>query len=176
MRVPINEILQSAGLSLNFTVEDETEISDLETLGPINVDLKLTNAETRILAQGTASGKLKIECARCNEDYPFSVNIELEENFIHKSSPEAKVTGIDAFEVLTYEKEHVVLDEMLRQNFLAAIPIQPVCRDGSCKGLCDQCGINHNESPCECETEDIDPRWAALREIQKRSASKPNLN
>lgn len=176
MRVPINKILQSAGLSLNFSVEDETGIPGLETLGPISVDLKLTNAETRILAQGGASGQMKVECARCNEDYPFPVSIELEESFVHKTSPEADVTGIEAFEVLTYEKEQIVLDEMLRQNFLATIPIQPICRNGNCKGLCDQCGANLNESQCECEKEDIDPRWAALREIQERSASKPNLN
>lgn len=176
MFVQIKEIRESAGLWKSFVSEEEFECSDCRLDGPLKLDLKLTNAGTRILVQGTVWAQVKVECARCNEDYSFPLEVEIEESFIPADSPEADVSGLDALEVLTYMEDRIVLDEMLRQNLLAAVPLQPVCRERQCQGLCDQCGANLNTEPCDCEKEDIDPRWAALGEIQKRSAAKPSLN
>lgn len=160
---------------ISHETEEELESSDLRLAGPVSVELKLTNAETRILAQGKAKAEVLVECARCNEEYALALQVELEEDFVPEDSAEADVTGIDAYEILTYKEDRIVLDEMLRQNFLAAVPMQPICRDGQCKGMCDQCGTNLNTGVCECEEEEIDPRWAGLGEIQKR-LSNPSLN
>jgi DUF177 domain-containing protein len=173
--VRINEIQQGAGMWMSHQTEEEFQCSDFRLVGLVALDLKLTNAETRILVQGAASGEVLVECARCNEEFPLPLQLEIEESFVPDDSPEADVRGIDAFEVLTYKEDRVVLDEMLRQNFLAAVPMQPICRESSCKGMCDQCGANLNSDKCDCEEEEIDPRWAVLSEIQKRS-SKPSLN
>lgn len=175
MYVRIIEIQQGAGAWMSYQATEELECSDITFEGPVSVDLKLTNAETRILVQGSASADVLVDCARCDDEYPLSLTIEIEEAFVHEKSPEADVDGIDAFEVLTYKEDRIGLDEMLRQNFLAAVPMQPVCREGKCKGMCDQCGANLNHESCNCKEEEIDPRWAALGEIQKRT-HKPSLN
>jgi len=154
---------------------EELEVADLQVEGGVTVDLKLTNAETRILAQGKANGEVLVECARCDEEFALPLEIEIEEGFVPEDSPEADVEGLDEYEVLTYKEDRIVLDEMLRQNFLAAIPMQPICRNGHCKGMCDQCGANLNNETCDCEKDEIDPRWAALKEIKQRS-SNPSLN
>ncbi len=160
---------------MSHETKEEFCCSDFRLAGPVTLALKLTNAETRILVQGRARGEVLVECARCNEEFSLFLDLEIEENFVPEDSPEAKVSGIDAFEILTYKEDRVVLDEMLRQNFLAAVPIQPICSGGECRGMCDQCGATLNEAPCNCVEEEIDPRWAALSEIQNRS-SKPSLN
>lgn len=160
---------------MSYQVSDELECSDITFEGPVSVELKLTNAETRILVQGKAKGSVLVDCARCDEEFPLALEVEIEEGFVHEKSPEADVEGLDAFEVLTYKEDRIVLDEMLRQNFLAAVPMQPVCREGNCEGMCDQCGANLNQESCDCEEEEIDPRWAALGEIKKRH-QKPSLN
>lgn len=154
---------------------EELEVADLQVEGAVTVDLKLTNAETRILVQGKARGEVLVECARCDEEFALPLEIEIEEGFVPEDSPEADVEGLDEYEVLTYKEDRIVLDEMLRQNFLAAVPMQPICRNGHCKGMCDQCGANLNNETCDCEEDEIDPRWAALKEIKQRS-SNPSLN
>ena len=175
MYVRIDDIQQGAGKWKTYEAEDELKCSDLEVVGPVSVSLKLTNAETRILVQGEASAELRTVCARCDEAFLLPLEIVVEEGFVPEDSPEADVTGLDAFEVLTYKEDRVPLDEMLRQNFLAAVPMQPICRGGECKGMCDQCGCDLNTASCKCKEEDIDPRWAALGELKKRS-SNPSLN
>jgi uncharacterized protein len=174
--VQIKEIQQGPGLWKDYDNVEELTLSDLRTQGPVKVDLRVTNAGTRILVQGRIQAKVMVECARCNESFPLPMDLEVEEYFVPKDSPEANVKGLDVLEVLTYQEDRVVLDEMLRQNFLAAVPMQPVCRDGLCKGLCDQCGADLNQGPCGCDHEPIDPRWAGLSELQKGRASGPSLN
>lgn len=160
---------------MTYQTEDELACTELEFVGPVSLSLKLTNAETRVLVQGRASAKVKTVCARCTEEFSLPLEAELEESFVPEDSPEADVSGIDVYEVLTYKEDRVPLDEMLRQNFVAAVPMQPICRGGDCKGLCDQCGCNLNIDSCDCKKEEIDPRWAALGELKKKS-TKPSLN
>jgi uncharacterized protein len=52
---------------------------------------------------------------------------------------------------------------LLREEAILAIPMGALCRP-DCAGLCPQCGQNWNEGPCDCEQDEIDPRFAALRE------------
>lgn len=176
MFVQIKEIQQGAGLWKKYHNVEELTCQDLATEGPVELDLRLTNAGTRILVQGRIQAQVLVGCARCNESFPLPMDLEVEEYFVPTDSPEADVKGLDVLEVLTYQEDRIVLDEMLRQNFLAAVPMQPVCRDGGCRGLCDRCGTDLNLSPCGCDKEEIDPRWAKLGELQKRKASGPSLN
>jgi uncharacterized protein len=172
--VKVKEIQQSAGLWKEYNNEEEIALPDLPMQGPVKLALRLTNAGTRILVQGRIQARIMVECARCNESFPLPLDLEVEEYYVPVTSPEADVKGLDALEVLTYQEDRIVLDEMLRQNFLAAVPMQSVCREGNCKGLCDQCGADLNQGPCNCE-EEIDPRWAGLGEL-KRKAPGPSLN
>lgn len=176
MFVRIKDILPSPGLWKDYSNSEEIDCSELATAGPIEVNLHLTNAGTRILVQGRVEASIIVECSRCNDSFPLPLDLEIEEFFLHADSPEANVEGLDALDILTYKEERIVLDEMLRQNFLAAIPMQPLCHSGSCLGLCDQCGTNLNESSCSCAKEELDPRWASLSELHKRHASNPGLN
>lgn len=167
MYIQIGEILQGAGKWQLFESKEELQCSDVDYVGAVSVALKLTNAETRILVQGTAKADITTVCARCGEEFLLPLDIEVEEGFIREDSPEADVSGIEAFDILTYKEDRLVLDEMLRQNFLAAIPMKVICRKGACKGICDQCGADLNCGPCDCKEDEIDPRWADLAKLKK---------
>ena len=43
-----------------------------------------------------------------------------------------------------------------------ALPVKPLCHS-DCKGLCPVCGCNRNTDSCTCESDQGDPRLAALR-------------
>jgi uncharacterized protein len=45
--------------------------------------------------------------------------------------------------------------------------MKPVCQK-ACKGLCEQCGANLNEDPCNCQPRSLDPRLEPLLELKRR--------
>ncbi len=52
----------------------------------------------------------------------------------------------------------------MRDALLLDLPVAPLCRD-DCAGLCPSCGIDRNQSTCDCDMTIPDPRWDALREL-----------
>jgi uncharacterized protein len=57
------------------------------------------------------------------------------------------------------------LTELVREQILLAVPEQVFCRE-DCKGLCLKCSANRNLIDCNCEEKEIDPRWAALKNLK----------
>jgi len=55
--------------------------------------------------------------------------------------------------------------DVIREQILLATPEQVYCRD-NCEGLCPKCGENRNLINCNCSDDDIDPRWAALKDLK----------
>ena len=179
MRVAVADIRKSTGLSKRFDFEGKLEISGLPLQGQLKVALKLTNAGSRILVEGPLSAEVGLECSRCAEAYKERVKTEIDESFVHADSEEARLAprgSID--EVFTYESDKVELEELLRQELQAALPMQAVCQV-DCKGLCSGCGVNLNTGSCQCRQEEMDPRWSALlnlkdnKAIEKRRKDRP---
>jgi uncharacterized protein len=54
----------------------------------------------------------------------------------------------------------------LREELLLATPAYPVCK-ADCKGMCPSCGARLGEEACDCATEEVDPRWDALRRLSE---------
>ena len=171
MFVAVADIRKSTGLSKRFDFEDVFELPDLPMDGQIRVELKLTNAGSRILVEGPVSAGIRLECSRCAEPYTEHLETFIEESFVHADSEEARLAprgSID--EVFTYENDKVELDELLRQELQAALPMQAVCRV-DCKGICSGCGVNLNSGTCGCSSEEMDPRWSALLELKDNKAT-----
>ena len=43
-------------------------------------------------------------------------------------------------------------------------PMKTLCTE-ACKGICKKCGTNLNHSSCTCDTVELDPRMAKIRDI-----------
>jgi uncharacterized protein len=65
-----------------------------------------------------------------------------------------------------YRDEVLILDDLVRQEVILAVPFSPQCR-AECRGLCPQCGQDLNAETCSCAPPP-DPRWAVLREYLKK--------
>jgi uncharacterized protein len=112
-------------------------------------------------------GKIKtavaLECVRCLAPIDLPLTLEIEDTF--KFAGEADEP--EAAEPAAYtiqENGSIDLAPLISELSWTAIPMKPLCRP-DCKGLCPQCGANLNVTSCECEVEDIDPRWSALKEL-----------
>ena len=56
------------------------------------------------------------------------------------------------------------LEEAMSQYTFMKIPFSPRCTV-QCKGLCVKCGVDLNTNNCDCNTKQIDSRWAPLESL-----------
>jgi len=123
-----------------------------------------------IRLRGRLSADLELQCARCLDPVPQRVNREFELLYrplgADAGRDELSVTDAEA-EIGYYQGEGILLEDVLREQVLLALPLKVTCRE-DCKGLCSQCGKNLNQEQCSCAAPVEDPRWEALKEIRGR--------
>jgi uncharacterized protein len=115
-----------------------------------------------LLVRGALSVTMRLECARCLEPLDSDVDVDVVELFQDPARlPLDTEPPEEGYEI---RDGHIDLDALLRDTLAPATPYQPLCR-GDCAGLCPQCGANLNDRVCTCVDDDVDPRWAALRDL-----------
>ena len=70
----------------------------------------------------------------------------------------------DEMSVSVFDGEAIDVDEIVKEQIVLAVPTRMLCRE-DCKGICPECGTDRNTGDCSCATNDIDPRWAALKNL-----------
>ncbi len=123
-----------------------------------------------IRLKGKLDTSLEVPCARCLE--PVVQDVARDFDLLYRplgtdaGHEELSVTDAEA-EIGYYQGGGLLLEDVLREQVLLALPLKTVCRE-ECKGLCPHCGKNLNEGQCGCAEQVEDPRWAALKEIRKQ--------
>lgn len=121
-----------------------------------------------IQIKGDMNTRLEMACARCLE--PLTHEIEGSFDLLYRplgtdsGRAELSVTIAEA-EIGYYQGGGVLLEDVLKEQVLLAVPLRAICRE-DCKGLCPHCGKNLNVEQCSCAEPIEDPRWAALKEIR----------
>jgi uncharacterized protein len=133
-------------------LEDDVELDYL--VG----SLRLSRNSRGVLVQGKLETQILGECVRCLEPIATSVELELEELFSYPPSSETPYS-VDDTGILD-------LAPLIREEAILAVPMGALCRP-DCAGLCLDCGQNLNEGTCDCESDDIDPRLAILRQLRE---------
>ncbi len=123
-----------------------------------------------IRLNGELSTRVEIACARCLE--PVVQDVARNFDLLYRplgadaGREETSVSGTEA-EISYYEGEGLLLEDVLREQVLLAVPLKAICRQ-DCKGLCPQCGANLNVTKCSCAEPVEDLRWAALKDIRNK--------
>ena len=121
-----------------------------------------------IRVRGSLETRMEVACARCLE--PVSQPIEASFDLIFRpigadrDSTDHAISTSET-EIGYYEGDGLLLEDVLREQILLALPAKTLCRE-DCKGLCPECGRNRNTDPCECATASTDPRWLALKDLR----------
>ena len=167
--VKVSEIPEE-GLSLSLR-EDPAAL-DLTVPGgrflePVSVDVFLVKADKAVLATGRITVPVAFECVRCLREFPASLDIPVSTQFL--PPPELPLgehpMPPDEAEDYYYRDDAIVLDDLVREEVLLAVPFNPQCR-AECLGLCPQCGQDLNKERCACAPPP-DHRWAVLRQHLK---------
>lgn len=125
-----------------------------------------------IRIKGRLATRLETNCARCLE--PLTQDVKREFDLLYRPQgtdvgrDEISVTDAEA-EIGYYVGEGILLDDVIREQILLAVPVKVTCRD-DCKGLCPHCGKNMNQETCSCGVAEEEPRWAALKDIRSKLA------
>jgi uncharacterized protein len=125
-----------------------------------------------IRIKGRLATRLETSCARCLE--PLTQDVTREFDLLYRpqgtdaGKDEMSVTEAEA-EISYYEGAGILLDDVVREQILLAVPLKLTCRD-DCKGLCPHCGKNLNQETCSCAVVEEEPRWAALKDIRGKLA------
>jgi uncharacterized protein len=139
------------------------EISPDVTLAPLTGKFRATRTSKGIYLSGKLASTMQTECTRCLEPVSLPIEIELDDLFYHP------VSAAPPGEYSINDDGILDLAPLIRELSLLALPMQVFCRD-NCKGICVQCGINLNEGECDCVFEEIDPRFAVLKQLLEDEA------
>jgi len=165
MVLDISTIINNDGKSLEISESISFDKilfngQDVVLNSPVSVSGRIRNIGGKLYFKVDAHTEYVSECARCLKEVVQTLDFEIEEVF---AKTELENENDD---VIILSSNEIDLKEIIEQALCCALPITCLCSD-DCKGLCPVCGCNLNEDSCSCETDDIDPRLAALKDFLK---------
>jgi uncharacterized protein len=155
LSVDVSELLRHPGASTDLNFHQE-----LEGMGVPLARLAEDHAAAwvdGIHVSGTVGGDVVFECRRCLQEFRRPMSVEIDDVFLYPGESEEAEYRI--------EDDHVDLEPMVRDAFVLALPLNPLCRD-DCRGLCTTCGADLNVVDCGHSQEPVDIRWNALQELR----------
>ncbi len=146
----------------NAWLKSTFEESDATPLGEGEIDVRISKSGTDVVVHGHAKADVELPCARCLE--PVKVTLEPEISVLmvpaskvrHEREHEMASSEAD---VLPYDGENVVLDDLVRDDLLLEIPMIPLCSE-TCPGIASAEQTKASEPP-------VDPRLAPLLAMKK---------
>lgn len=157
--------------SFEFSLEaQEIDLESEEAILKSAVNIKgiVTKHIAQTDVEGTISTKTELECTRCLEKVERKLEFNFEAAFVtpenYTQAKEAEINAKD-LDISIIEGNEIDLNELVREQILLNLPEQVFCRE-DCKGLCEKCGANRNLIDCKCIEKEVDPRWAALKNLK----------
>ncbi len=139
-----------------------SEGDEYKPLSKISIDLQVTRVLKEISVIGNITLSIQSPCSRCVEP----VKIELKPLVSLVLSPSDKIKEEDQdLEHETYQGDEIDISNYLREQIAISLPQKVVCSE-ECKGLCTTCGANLNNESCSCDKDQIDPRFAILKDLK----------
>lgn len=147
---------------------------------PLRVEARVTNTGVCYLVQGSVEANLALTCSRCLKEFPWRLRVPLHEVYRPVAVSDDPAVAIDESpdilddldeEIRSFHGSEIDLTEAVQEQIVLALPMKLLCRE-DCEGICPQCGVDRNEISCDCRTETIDPRFAALKEWPLRTDAK----
>lgn len=151
-----------------YQPEDLNPVDErIDVIEPATVSGKVRLAGKEVFVNGHVETMAKAECDRCLQSVEIPVNADFALEYIpgseYESTDVVELTE-DQLSVAVFDGEAIDVDEIVKEQIVLAVPTRVLCRE-NCKGICPECGIDRNTGDCSCSTNDIDPRWAALKKL-----------
>lgn len=130
----------------------------------VDIDICLERHHDVLQLSGTVSTMLRLGCSRCTAEFDLLVSAALKDKIPLSREQDPEEQWGSSY--LDSEQDLLDLSEYAMLAVLEQVPLQPLCRP-DCRGLCPTCGQNLNDGSCNCRSEEIDPRFAVLKQLLK---------
>lgn len=184
LRIPLSSITED-GLPVDVRTAVRTvQPADVEPLPVEEVTVRGTifDMDQNYLFQGRLAGVYVHPCDRCLEEARVPFDAEVMWNF--EPGPEITEAGVEPGneapeghdfddERRTYQGEEIDLRPHVWEELVLMAPLKYICRE-DCKGLCPQCGVNHNVTDCACQVDESE-QWRANTGLASLADMFPDL-
>jgi uncharacterized protein len=160
---------EEQGASREYRIEDT--VKDDNGIYPVTGEVRLISEDHRVLVQGRIKTGINLQCSRCLKSYKSPICMDVVEEFYPTIDIQTgfKLPAPEEPGVFTIDEHHILdLTEALRQYIVIATPMKPLCSP-DCAGICPHCGKDLNKGLCNCPDEHVDPRWAELLKLKKKT-------
>lgn len=154
LKIDVSDIIDQPGASISFSETSRVDLGegneDIATPEPFTVRGIATSTGEGIYVQANVRGTVGITCSRCLTGFEMPVEFDCEGRFVH--DPDAgEYDEEDDVELFALVDGYCILDDMVQHGLVLSISMtmKPLCNP-ECKGLCEICGANLNEAPCQC--------------------------
>jgi uncharacterized protein len=142
---------------------------EFRLVAPVRFGADVRKDREKVRLVGRVATTMEVACSRCLDSFAVPMDAAFDLLFlppsVESASGEHEIDDQDAG-VSYYRDDVIDLAEVMREQFLLALPMKPLCRE-ACEGLCPECGANRNTSACGCQATWVDPRMAPLAKLRQ---------
>ncbi len=169
MRIELENLEGSKGdFARVYQPEDLNPVDERVSLtAPAAVNGKIRLSGIQVFVSGHVETRAQVECDRCLKPVELPVSTDFTLEYIsdsdYETSQAAELTEAE-MSVSVFDGQAIDVDEIVKEQILLTVPTRMLCRE-DCRGICPECGADRDTGECNCVTNDIDPRWAALKNL-----------
>ncbi|MEZ4619955.1 MAG: DUF177 domain-containing protein [Caldilineaceae bacterium] len=200
MQFNVAQLLKEpVGSVRRYQLNEELESLDeeLEFLSPITGELQIMRINSGVFVRGQLKTAIRVTCGRCIEPIVMPLQFTVEESFRPLLEVETgRFLRPEEFEgdsadfeddALVIDEHHILdITEVVRQTIWLTLPMYPTCNwmgIGECPNLvaqraalAEQDITIRSDDEADVLPEGIDPRWAALLQLQRQSPKGESSN
>lgn len=167
MRFELASLEDGKGVFAHTYAPDELVLADervkLQVAPVANGNVRQKHGRTHV--SGRVVARVQAECDRCLGPVELPVDSQFQLEYVtvedYQAQQAVELTEGD-LDLSVFDGEAIDIDELVTEEIMLAVPDHVLCSE-DCKGICAVCGANKNLTNCNCETKEIDPRWAGLK-------------
>jgi uncharacterized protein len=162
MTIDVSDLLRrrTTKREINIVIEESDLFGsndEVQCKKPIEISGVLTLVGDILDLSCRVNTELLLQCSRCLEKFSYSVDFDLNEKF--SSNP-----GNKDEDIILIDSDNIDITEIIENSIIVTLPLKILCNE-NCKGLCQYCGKDLNNSTCNCDNKDVDPRLAKLKDL-----------
>jgi uncharacterized protein len=174
MRIELASLESGKGTFTHAYAPGELVLEDsrVSLREPPTVSGDIRQKGQRVRVHGRVLGRVQVECDRCLKLVELPVDSRFDIEYItaedYQAQRAVELTE-DDLSLSVFDGEAIDVDELVTEELLLTLPDHILCSE-SCKGMCAVCGVDKNLSECKCDTQQVDSRWAGLKELVNRES------
>ena len=170
------EDIPEEGLNLNWREGRDSIMAyvgqlsqiDFEFESPLQGEARIFKTGPSVVVQGTLRTVLRVQCVRCLKEFSSPISSTFDLTLFPMegdgSEEEVELKG-DEMESEFFEGGEIRLSELACEQIFLDMPAQPLCEEG-CRGLCPVCGKDLNLEPCQCQRDERESGFTALKKLK----------